>query len=221
MSPRSIVLFGPLLVMALTASCDGATVPGGGAGDLAEMPADQIAIDVRHVMTEEGVRKALLHADTAYLYQGTSEADLTGVRLVFFDEGGREAGELTSRTGNFDMRGNRMVSRGNVVLVIRDEQGESRRIETEELHYDIPADRIWSDVETRMRHQGRTLRGTSFESDIGFQSVRVREARTEGGSPTSQTRSPLPSAPDGAPARPDLELDPIPDVEAPERPPPP
>jgi LPS export ABC transporter protein LptC len=216
MTARPLLALGAALAV-LAAACDGATTPG--AGDLGEMPADQIAIDVRHVMTEEGVRKAVLHADTAYLYQGTSEADMTGVRLRFFDEAGREAGELTSRTGNFDMRGNRMVARGDVVLVIRDERGEPRRIETEELHYDIPADRIWSDVETSMYHQGRTLRGTSFESDIQFQNVRIREARTEGGAPAPQTRPSPRVGPDAPPERPaatpDAE-DELPPLEAPD-----
>ena len=206
-----------LVMTAVAVACDGATTPG--AGDLGEMPADQIAIDVRHVMTEEGIRKAVLHADTAYLYQGTSEADMVGVRLRFFDEGGREAGELTSRTGNFDMRGNRMVSRGDVVLVIRDDRGEPRRIETEELHYDIQADRIWSDVATSMHHEGRVLRGSSFESDIQFQNVRIRDARTEGADSPSPARASPAAGPDRAPARPDVAPDPAgdhPQLESPD-----
>ena len=46
----------------------------------------------------------------------------------------------------FNQRTQKMVARGDVVLVLAD----GRRIETEELNYEPETGRVWSDVPTRM-----------------------------------------------------------------------
>lgn len=168
-----------LAILATGACRDGATTPS--PTDLMqEMAADQIMYDVRHNMTSDGIRRAILHGDTAYLRDGGAKIDIVGVRMTFFDENGRESGDLTSRNGTYELRAGNMVTEGEVVLRTWAEGGERRSIETEQLHFDVNGDRLWSDVPVVMREGNQVIRGTSFTSDGRFQNVRVTRAQTEG-----------------------------------------
>lgn len=148
--------------------------------DPGELPADNVIYGLRHVMTKDGVRTGNLHGDTAYVFERDRRLDIVGVRLVFFGESGEQTGTLTSATGEYQIATGSFVARGNVVLITQ-EEGGTRRLETEELHYDVREDQLWSDVPFVMIHAGRTTRGTSFRSDSGFDNWSVTEARTAGG----------------------------------------
>lgn len=147
---------------------------------LAELNVDQVLYGTLHVITRKGVRKANLHADTAYFKDVDSRVDLRGMRLEFFNEQtGAVSGTLSSRTGEYDMRTGAMTARGKAVLKLEGAEGE-RTIESDELHYNVQDDRIWSSKPTVMREGGRTVRGTSFESDTKFQNVTVQNPRSSG-----------------------------------------
>lgn len=165
----------PLLVLLLTACGSGATTPSA-TDAAAELPADQVMFGLRHVMSSEGIRRALLVGDTAYFHQAGDRIDLVGVRVSFFDENGRQSGELTARTGSYERRVGTMVAEGDVVLRTEGDEGE-RVLETEKLHFDVHGDRLWSDQPVVLREGGRTVHGTSFTSDGRFQNVRVQNAR--------------------------------------------
>jgi LPS export ABC transporter protein LptC len=170
-----------MLVLVAVAGCrDGATTPSPAATP-EEMRADQILYGMQHRMSHEGIQRALMYGDTAYVLQGGGNIDVVGVRMIFFDEQGRETGNLTSQTGTYQLRAGTMVAQGNVILNTRGEGGE-RILETEQLHFDINGDRLWSDQAVVMREGGREIRGTSFQSDGRFQNVTVTRAQT-GGAP--------------------------------------
>lgn len=177
-----------VLLASIVAACGGeSTAPGATVGDV-DLPADQIAYELQHVMTDKGVRKADLRADTAYFKESDSRVQLVGVELDFFDENGVQSGHLTSRTGDYDRRFGAMTARGAVVLTIQ-KDGGNRRIETEELHYDLSGDRIWSEKPTVSREGNTVYRGSSFTSDAKFQNVKVQGATTTGGIPTGSSET--------------------------------
>lgn len=171
-----------LLVAALAGlpACEKETTVPTRSDPLAERRVDQVLYDLKHVMTNQGVRKANLHADTAYFRDSDTRVDMKGVRLEFFDEAtGAVSGTLTSREGEYDTRSGAMMARGEAVLLLRGPEGE-RKIESEELNYDLDSDRVWSEKPTVMREGGKTVRGTSFESDTRFQNVTVQAAKVSG-----------------------------------------
>lgn len=171
----AIVLAG----LALAACGSQSTTPGAVA-DAAQLPADQVVFELRHNMTKDGVRTGVLNSDTAFLYESNRRMDLRGVSLRFFSDTGVESGVLTSDAGQYDVGTGSFVARGDVVLITQGPDGE-RRLETEELHYDVEQDRLWSDVPFVLREGGSTTRGSSFESDAEFRNWSVTAPQTEGG----------------------------------------
>ena len=173
-TPRRCIFL--LMLLALAGCGREATTPAATVENGADLPADQIVYDLRHSMTEEGVRKANLAGDTAYLREGGSTIDLIGVRLDFFDANGQEAGYLTSRTGEYNVGGGTFIARGDVVLITQDAQGGERRLETDELHFDARADQLWSDVPFVLHQAGRVTEGESFRSDARFENFTIQGA---------------------------------------------
>lgn len=183
--------FGTILVAAALAAASGcgsqSTTPAV-ITDESGVPADNVILGVEHNMSKDGIRTGVLNSDTAYLFESTRKMDLRGVSLQFYADNGASSGNLTSLTGEYDIANGSFVARGDVLLVIGGPNGD-RRVETEELHYDVTTDRLWSEVPFVMRDASGTTRGSSFRSDAEFRNWSVTDARTEGGLPqTGETR---------------------------------
>lgn len=146
--------------------------------ELERMDADNVLFGMVHYMTTDGVREAQVTADTAYFWNDSSTVALRNLRLTVFTETGLEKATVTGIQGTLDTRTDRMVAQGDVVLVVRD---GGQRIETAELYYDPPRNRIWSDSATVMTEGTRVTTGSGFESDVEFRNVRIRDARVRGG----------------------------------------
>lgn len=182
MARLPVLLLVPALV--LLAACQRETTVPTRQDRLAQMSVDGVMYNLRHVMTHEGVRKAHLQGDTAYFRDADSQVDLRGVTLDFFNETtGATAGTLTSKTGRYDMRSGAMTATGNAVLTLTGPEG-TRVVTSEELNYDVQADRVWSDKPTVMKEDGREVRGASFQSDTKFQNLTVRSAQATGPAPS-------------------------------------
>lgn len=126
-------------------------------------------------VTDSGVREGRIEADTAFLFEETSSADLRQMTIVFYDEAGAETATVSGVQGEWNRETNLMVAKGDVVLLIH---ADSSRIESAELHYDPEADRIWSDsATTRTLADGSVTSGTAFESDMSFENIRIEGAR--------------------------------------------
>jgi LPS export ABC transporter protein LptC len=164
----------------LLAACGNDSTTPGAVASVGDLPADNVIHDLTHRMTRDGVRTAELSSDTAFYFDGDRRFDLQGVNLVFFHESGQQSGTLTSLTGEYRVGSGAFIARGDVVLITEGEQGQ-RRVETEELHFDVAGDQIWSDVDFVMRDGGRITRGTSFRTDTQFERWTIANARTEGG----------------------------------------
>jgi LPS export ABC transporter protein LptC len=153
----------------LLAACSG--VQGPSAEGYESLPADQVVVGLVQYIETNGVRSAMLRADTAYVFSDSAKAHLRGVNLVMYDENGAERTTLRSERGVIEEHTQAMVARGSVVLISLE---DDRRIETEEFHYDPGRDRIWTDLPFVQIHRGSRTTGTSFESDTEFRNFRAR-----------------------------------------------
>lgn len=169
------ILWGGLLVLLAGCGSDGGT-PSAPA-EAFVLPADNIFLGIREVMLTNGVVAAVLTADTALVWDGERRVDLRGVKVDFHDERGAQAGTLTSSTGEFD--GVTFIGRGAVVLITEGPEGP-RRLETEQLTFELRDDAIWTDHPFTLTEAGRTSRGSSFRTDSRFRSWEVRGLESTG-----------------------------------------
>jgi LPS export ABC transporter protein LptC len=144
-------------------------------GDLQAMEADYVAYGMVSFVTANGVREGRIEADTAYVYEESTSAILKTMHLVFYDELGNERATVTGTDGDWNMETNRMVARGDVVLLVH---ADSSTIESQEIYYDPGLERIWSDSTTvRTMKDGSVTSGTAFESDMSFENLTIANMR--------------------------------------------
>lgn len=135
--------------------------------------ADQVMFGVRTLITADGVLRAELFADTAYVFEDNTRYELAGVKTFFHTAQGERNTELTSKDGTYDVRRASMEARRNVVVVSKD----GRRLRTEQLTYTQSRDEIASDSAFVMTEpNGRRLEGVGFTSDPDMRNVRVLKA---------------------------------------------
>jgi LPS export ABC transporter protein LptC len=139
-----------------------------------DMGADAVLMNIVTNVTTDGIRRAQIIGDTAYVYDDENRVRLAVARVTLYDEHGIETGSLTSRWGEINTRTDFMTAEGDVVLVsLRGGQ----RIETEKLFFDPGVDRIWSDVPTTLHEDGSTIHGEGFTADGSLTEVRVTRPR--------------------------------------------
>lgn len=165
----------PALAVAVLAACGGGEDPVSGSG-LQDLPADQVMLDMNTDIKDMGSLRARLHADTAHMWEDSAKILMFPVDLKLYDKNGAQTAHLTADEGELHSQTNRMVARGNVVLVTVD---GDRRILTEELHYDPQRERIWSDVHTVMFEGETRLEGAGFRANSEMTDVEVFESTGE------------------------------------------
>ena len=137
--------------------------------------ADQVMFNARSILTDQGLLRAELHADTAYFFDDNSRIEMRQVQTTFYKENGAKSATLTSRQGTYLTRAGNMEARGNVVVVSED----GRRLETPQLRYDQQRDQISSDSAFVLTEPGKRLTGVGFVSDPNMTNVRI--LKTTGG----------------------------------------
>ncbi len=170
---RSSSLFGRALAGLLASSlaaCGGDDAAAVAGAELLELGAEQVAIDVRHILTSDGMLRAQLLADTAFFLNEESLVRFRGVRVHFFGDVGEEISVLTAKEGVVNLQTEDMEAMGRVVVVDRE---QSERLETETLEYLAGSNQLSSDVDFTFYRGSNTIRGQGFVSDPGLDTVRV------------------------------------------------
>jgi len=157
-------------VLLLTACGGGGKRFASGGEEPAALPADKVVIGMRHYITAQGIRQALLRADTAYFYDEKKPIELRKVDLTIYRSTGEVAATVTADSAQIDPRTEAVQARGNVVVVSPD---QGQRIESDELHYSPADDKLWSDKPTTYVRDGKVTRGEGFTSDGRGENVKV------------------------------------------------
>jgi LPS export ABC transporter protein LptC len=161
------LVFGCTLVAIAACQDQGATPPV--AARTTPDTADQTLFGVRVVMSDRGVQRALLEADTAFTYEDNSRFELRTVRSTFYTETGVKDATLTSRQGTYNVRSGNMEARGNVVVISTD----GRRLETPQLRYDPGRNEISGDSSFVLTRPGDELSGIGFKTDPELTRINV------------------------------------------------
>ena len=173
--PAAVTRAAPAIVLLLSALLGGACRESGKQPGLtvpAADSADQVMFGARSVLTDRGLLRAELIADTAYFYDENTRIEMRQVHLTFFTQTGAKNAVLTSRAGTYNTRLGNMEARGDVVVVAED----GRRLTTPQLRYAQARNEISSDSTFTLTEPGRTLEGVGFTSDPNLNTVRCLKA---------------------------------------------
>lgn len=169
-------LFLTILFNAVLASCKTGTPVT--ATQAALDSADQVLIGMSHYVTDDGVLRARVRADTAFFFSGTQRAELRNVHVTFYDATGKPTSTLTSHEGTHQWRTGDMQARGNVV-VVRDKDGGTMR--TEVMDYSQMRNEVSSDKDFVFDGPDRHIEGRGFTSDPEFKKITAKSPRGTGG----------------------------------------
>ena len=131
--------------------------------------ADQVLFGVRMLLTGSGVQRGELFADTMFMYDDNTRADLRRVRANFFTQAGVKDGTLTAKRGTYYIRLGSMEGRGDVVVTTE----TGRKLETPHLRYDPGTNEITSDSTFVFTEPERRLQGIGFVTDPQMNAFRV------------------------------------------------
>jgi LPS export ABC transporter protein LptC len=182
-----------LAVAVATAACGGeppptrtVQLPVGPAGYPAP---DQVVENGQHVITEQGVRKAVLVAEQLYFYEQLGKVYGDTIEVTFYDQNGNYESTLTGRSGELQEATQDLLVKGNVFV-----RSVDSSIRTEELRYDPAQNLVTTTQATEIVQRGNVIRGQGVTADPGLKNIRIR-----GGSAILREEpefGPTPSAPD-------------------------
>jgi LPS export ABC transporter protein LptC len=129
--------------------------------------ADQVLEGFSHYVTNQGVRRSRVEADTAYFYESSQVTELRKLKVTFYDLKGAESSTLTARRGTYRWQDGSMEANDNVVVVSPD----GRRLTTQTLRYDNATSTISTDKRFSFDRGTEHLEGNSFRSDPDFKNV--------------------------------------------------
>jgi LPS export ABC transporter protein LptC len=167
------IVFAAVAVLA----CSSGTEPRVTAANPLADSADQVMFGVSTMITDRGVLRAQLSADTGYFFDGNSRIEVRHEKTIFYTSTGQPNATLTSVEGTYNMRRSQMEARKNVVVVTTD----GKRLETEQLRYDQATNQISGDSAFVLTEPTRTLRGIGFTSDPDLTNLHVKKVLTGSG----------------------------------------
>lgn len=167
-SMRALTVLGFLAGSVVVAACRG----GDGTANAPVVGPDsalQVAFGARLTLTDSGVARATLVADSALLYEEGLRMDLRRIRLVFVDTAGDSVGSMNAARGSYDVRTSRLDATGEVSLT----SSNGRVLQTSQVTYDPLTDVLRSDSSYTFTQSApaRQSSGQGFESSPSLAQV--------------------------------------------------
>ena len=132
--------------------------------------ADQVAFGVRYALTDAGVKRGELFADTAYIFDETTRFEFRKVRVDFNTSQGVKDGTLTARRGLYNTRYGMLEGYGDVVVVTTD----GKKLTSPELKYNQATNQITTDSAFVFEDKDRIQRGVGLMTDPKLTVVRIK-----------------------------------------------
>jgi LPS export ABC transporter protein LptC len=177
MAPRVLTVL--VLLLAGLAACrrEGSAPPVKTGKTMADS-AEQVMIDIRVLLTDRGVQRGELFADTAYIFDDNTRYELRKVRTTFNSTTGAKDGVMSADRGRYSIRDQVLDGYGNVVIVTN----EGRRLSSPHIRFEQALNEVSSDTTFSLVEPGRTLNGVGFKADPQLTRVNVLRAGSARGS---------------------------------------
>lgn len=134
--------------------------------------AEQVMFDVHTMLTNSGVKRGDMFADTIYIFDDQTRFVMQHVRAKFNTETGAPNGTLRGDRGIYKFREKLLEGFGNVVVTSTD----GRRLVSNHLRYNQLSNEISSDSAFTLTQQDRVQRGIGFTSDPNITVFRCHRA---------------------------------------------
>jgi len=193
---RVVFLTGILAVVSVAACTSKKQPPVATHSPLADS-ADQVMYGARFNLTDKGLARAQMQADTLYFREDNTRIEAETPHITFFTVTGAKDAVLTARHGTSNTRTNNMVARKNVVVVSED----GRRLTTEELLYNQQKNQISSDSAFVLTEPNRRLEGIGFRSDPNMKNIQILKGASGFARGVSTQPAAASSTPPAAPRR--------------------
>jgi LPS export ABC transporter protein LptC len=174
---RRRALFGALAATLALAACgdDKAQPPVVGPRASLADSADQVMMVVRYGLTDAGVKRGELVADTTYSFDENSRYDFRGVRVEFNTPQGVKNGTLTAKRGMYNTRFHLLEAFGDVRVVTQD----GKKLTSPQLRYNEQTNEISTDSAFVFDDGKMVQRGIGMKTDPNLTRVQVmRNAST-------------------------------------------
>lgn len=173
---RTLVPIGIALLAVLSTACADTAQPSQDTvpGSMLDS-ADQIAFGSRTLVTDAGLLRAEIFADTTFFLDENTRVEMRVVQGVFFNAQGSKDATLTSARGTFLSRGSVLEAWGNVIVTSVD----GRVLKSPMLRFDSQQNQITSDSAFVLTDpDGKEMRGIGFDADPNLNVVRVRRLQS-------------------------------------------
>jgi LPS export ABC transporter protein LptC len=160
MSARTLI--GLLVAILGVAACSrqGSTPPVQRGGSLADS-AEQVMHNVRSLLTNEGIQRGEMFADSAYIFDDNTRFELRKVRATFNTATGVKDGTMRGDRGRYSLREQVLEGFGNVVITTND----GKRLTSPHVRYNQTINEVSSDSTFTLVEPGRTVSGVGFRAD--------------------------------------------------------
>lgn len=140
--------------------------------------AEQVMVGVRALLTDRGVQRGELFADSAYVFDENTRFELRKVRATFNTASGARDGTMSADRGRYNIRQQMLQGFGNVVITTN----AGKRLTSPQLTYNQAINQVSSDTSFTMVEPGRTLSGIGFRADPQLTHVTILKGGNARGS---------------------------------------
>ena len=166
---RRLLAVGAAVVMGIAAcSRQGSTPPVTSGTSLADS-AEQVLFNMRSLLTDKGIQRGELFADSAYIFDDNTRIELRKVRATFNTSLGTKDGTMTGDRGRYNLRQQVLEGFGHVVITTND----GKRLTSPHVRYTQTINEVSSDSAFTMVENGRTISGVGFRADPQLNNVTV------------------------------------------------
>jgi LPS export ABC transporter protein LptC len=131
--------------------------------------AEQVMRGVRMLLTDHGVQRGEMFADTAYVFDDQTRFELRKIRATFNTSTGTKDGVLSADRGQYNIREGKLEGFGNVVIVTT----EGKRLTSPHMRYLRGVNEVSSDSAFTLVEPGRSVSGVGFRADPQLTRIQI------------------------------------------------
>ena len=146
----------------------GSGPPVAGKATLADS-AEQVLINTHSLLTDKGVQRGEMFADTVFIFDDNTRFEMRKVRVTFNTATGAKDGVMSADRGRYSLRLQTLEGFGNVIIVSND----GKRLTSSQLKYMQGLNEVSSDTSFVLVEPGKTISGIGLKADPQLTHVRV------------------------------------------------